>query len=326
LLISRLEEAIKDDDSVEIIYNHLIKNLEGYTRQFDVFMKSTINGFPIEIAIECKEYGNDKPVGVELIESFQCKCQRVPSINSKAFVSRTGYTKGAIKAAKVFGVSLFNIETVSSSDLLEIVKPLNFYLQKRYLRIVEVTIVDLDYHGILLNSYDDHFIQFEDYGDQVSVRQLCVSYLLNLSVKDWNAWFVKTHEDKTTARKCGYKIAPRIQMKISGPEANGELKWLIFIAEIYEEIVELSRDETKQYKVLGSEKSKADFVEMSGITKDGERINAEVIMDPKKKIVTINVNLIDDKRIVCSETDSFNLDLILNEVIDSGNSNSGNPN
>lgn len=317
LLISHLEEATKDYDSVEIIHDHHVKNLEGYSRQFDVFVKSIIQGFLIEIAIECKEYGQRKPVGVELIESFQCKCQRVPTINRKVFVSKTGYSKGAAKAAKVFGITLMNIETLKFSDLLEIVKPLNFYLQKRYLRIVEVTTVDLENFGIILSSYDDHFIQFEDFGEQVSVRQLCVSYLLNLPLNDWNSWFVKT-DDHAIARGCGYYIKPRIQMKISGPQVNGEQKWLSFIAQISEEIVELSReDETKQYKVLGSEKFKAEFIEMSGTSEDGEKVKAELILDPNKMTVTVNVNLIDNKLIICSETDSFNLELLLKEDQDS---------
>lgn len=157
LLISRLEESIKDENVV-VYADHNVENLEGFSRQFDVYIKSNIQGYQIEIAIECKEYGRDA-VDVEKIESFSCKCQRVPSINKMVFVSQTGYTKGAIAAAKVYGITLLNIDKLEQAELTNIIQPINFKLQKRFIRIIKVVANKLDRTGKLITNFDTNTIE-----------------------------------------------------------------------------------------------------------------------------------------------------------------------
>ena len=75
LLVHRIENSIKNDETIIIETNKYIENIEGFKRQIDVFITSTINSYPIGIAIECKDHS--KIIDVEKIESFKCKCQRI---------------------------------------------------------------------------------------------------------------------------------------------------------------------------------------------------------------------------------------------------------
>ena len=305
LLISRLEESIKDEDVI-VYADHNIENLEGFSRQFDVYIKSNIQGYQIEIAIECKEYGRDA-VDVEKIESFMCKCQRIPSINKMVFVSQTGYSKGAIAAAKVYGISLLNIDTLDQGQLTNIIQPLNFKLQKRFIRIIKVVANKPDRTGKLITNFDTNTIEFEGYGKEVSIREFCTSFIVNLDLKQWESFF-KSSADKSIPVDCSYLIFPEAPMIIGCEHDKDQYSRMALKTEIHEEIIELAKTGTKVYKEFNSEEAKLEFVQLEGEDKDGRKAIGELIMSKDKPLLTINFSLIEDKKIVCSESNTYNLD------------------
>ncbi|WP_276963693.1 restriction endonuclease [Chryseobacterium sp.] len=117
-LVRIVEEVYKTNPNTKVHSNYKIPNESGNKREIDVLIESTINNFEIKIAIECKEY--KAKVSVEKIEAFNSKCQRIPSINKKIFVSQIGFQKDAIDAAKNFGISLYTFDDIQSnaSDIL----------------------------------------------------------------------------------------------------------------------------------------------------------------------------------------------------------------
>ncbi|MCT3991088.1 restriction endonuclease [Elizabethkingia anophelis] len=112
-LVRIVEEVYKTNPNTRIYSNYKIPNESGNKREIDILIESTINNFDIKIAIECKEYSTN--VTVEKIEAFNSKCQRIPSINKKIFVSQTGFQRDAIDAAKTFGISLYTFDDIQNN-------------------------------------------------------------------------------------------------------------------------------------------------------------------------------------------------------------------
>lgn len=115
-LVKLIQETLKNSPDTKVYSNHKIKDNSGSLREIDVFIDSIINKFNIKIAIECKEYKS--PVSVDKIEAFITKCQRIPEINKRIFVSQSGYQSGAVKAAQEFGIELYNIDNIPSEVIL----------------------------------------------------------------------------------------------------------------------------------------------------------------------------------------------------------------
>ncbi len=109
--IRLVQETLKNSPNTKIFSNYKIENESGNLREFDIIIESIVNDFQIRIAIECKDHINPIPVG--LIESFESKCSRIKSINKKVFISRNGYQKDSIDAARTFGIELLTAEKVS---------------------------------------------------------------------------------------------------------------------------------------------------------------------------------------------------------------------
>jgi len=104
-LIRLVEEVYQSNPETKIYSNYKIENTAGNKREIDLFITSFINNFEISIAVECKEYKNK--VSVDKIEAFKTKCDRIPAINKKIFVSENGFQKDAIDCAKTFGIELY---------------------------------------------------------------------------------------------------------------------------------------------------------------------------------------------------------------------------
>lgn len=116
ILLKIIQETFKDSVTTQIHHDYKIPNIDGNKRQIDVLIEGRINDFEIVIAIECKDH--NRPIPAEKIEAFKGKCDRLPRINKKIFVSTSGYQKDAIKAAATFSIELFDLKTISK----EIVK------------------------------------------------------------------------------------------------------------------------------------------------------------------------------------------------------------
>lgn len=115
-IVSLIQKTLINVPDTKLFTNHKVKNTSGREREFDLFIESRINDMLIQIAIECKDYKTAIPVG--LIESFHGKCSRIPSINKKVFVSKSGFQKDAINAAKEFGIELFELNKIDKEIIL----------------------------------------------------------------------------------------------------------------------------------------------------------------------------------------------------------------
>lgn len=114
-LVRLVQEALKDIPDTKIYSNHKLVNESGNKREFDVVIQSCINGFPIQIVIECKDY--KRKVSVDKIEAFQANCQRVAGISKKVFVSSKGFQKDAYDSAKYFDIELIIFKNIHKADI-----------------------------------------------------------------------------------------------------------------------------------------------------------------------------------------------------------------
>jgi len=115
-LVRLIQDTLKDSPNTIIYSNNKLKNASGRKREFDILIETTVNSFTVKIAIECKDYKT--AVSVEKIEAFEGKCQRIPDINKKVFVSSKGYQRDAINAAKEFGIELYKVEDIDASKII----------------------------------------------------------------------------------------------------------------------------------------------------------------------------------------------------------------
>jgi hypothetical protein len=115
-LLRLIHETIKDPQLTHVYSNYKIPNNSGQKRELDILIDTTLNGFNVKVAIECKDYS--KSVPVEKVEAFNSKCNRIPEINKKVFVSSSGFQKDAVLAAKEFGIELIDFKVISPSIIL----------------------------------------------------------------------------------------------------------------------------------------------------------------------------------------------------------------
>lgn len=116
-IVALIQESLKSFPDVQILPNYRIKNKSGRKREIDVLLITDINGFEIKIAIECKDYKSSIPV--EKIEAFNSKCARIEGVSKKVFVSTNGYQADSIEAAKDFEIELFDLEDISTDEILK---------------------------------------------------------------------------------------------------------------------------------------------------------------------------------------------------------------
>ncbi len=110
-----LEESFKDSPDTTVRQNVRLINVDGKRREFDVVVDSTLNGHTIRIAIECKDYKGK--VAVEKVEAFKTKCDSVPSINVRVFVSKNGFQSGVYDVANRYGISLHMLSEMDSQTV-----------------------------------------------------------------------------------------------------------------------------------------------------------------------------------------------------------------
>src|SRR6476646_4220194 len=123
-LVKLIQESYRDKKETQILQRHKLLNTDGRKREFDVVIKTSSNNYPFLVVIECKD--SAKPTPVDKIEAFITKCNRIPSINKKIFVSRSGYHVDAVNAAKGAGIILYQFKDIDSSTIQSWVDDLNF--------------------------------------------------------------------------------------------------------------------------------------------------------------------------------------------------------
>ncbi|MDQ3703938.1 MAG: restriction endonuclease [Chloroflexota bacterium] len=88
----------------------------GTKREIDVLLTSTIAGYAVGVAVECKN--ERKPIGVQSIDAFIGKLQHVGiPVQHGVFVSASGYTKVAVERALACGLRLLTLTGLTSDRL-----------------------------------------------------------------------------------------------------------------------------------------------------------------------------------------------------------------
>lgn len=103
--------AIKVDENVR-----LRPVAGGRPREIDILLRSSVAGYPIQIAIECKN--ECQTVGVGEIDAFIAKLQHVGlPVQTSIFVSSVGFTRGARERARVAGMRLLVLTGLTDDRL-----------------------------------------------------------------------------------------------------------------------------------------------------------------------------------------------------------------
>ncbi len=114
-LVMFLEQSFKDNPNTTIRQNAKLKDQGGIEREFDIVIDSALNGYPIRIVIECKDY--KRKVEMAEIEAFKTKSDSVPSIHRRVIVSKSGFQSNAIEIANRYGISLHTLAELESADV-----------------------------------------------------------------------------------------------------------------------------------------------------------------------------------------------------------------
>lgn len=94
-----------------------LKN-EQRKREIDVLLSTEVAGYPVRLAIECKN--EDKPVGTQRIDEFIGKLQDIGiPVSHGIYVSSTGYTSTGLERALEAGIRPLTLEGLTS-DRLEV--------------------------------------------------------------------------------------------------------------------------------------------------------------------------------------------------------------
>lgn len=302
LLVARIEDAKKKNPNIIVRQDVNLESKEGNKRQFDALIESELNEYKITIAIESKEYTN--PVGVDKLGEFKSKCDSVNQVDKMIFTSISGYSKPAIKYAEANGIELVNISDLTSDDVFSWTLPMKFYLQKRFV-LLKTCIARNGVHGEHITSPKSHQITFKGDPFEDTVHGLCVNYVVNQPRGEWESHF-KGVSDKTQKKEISYVIFPKSQMSISCKHKTEDYEDLIFKADIWEELIELQKSSTKEYKKMSSKNADAKFIQLKGKT-ETQKVEGEIIISPDKPIITVNVNLIENGEIVALDSTSFNI-------------------
>lgn len=99
-------------------YHEVTKNVFYQTnngrREFDIVAKAKLFGAEVATAIECKDH--KRPLDISFVDGFESKLRDTPICNG-VIVSRSGFTKNAIKKARNLGIQLYRLdETANFSD------------------------------------------------------------------------------------------------------------------------------------------------------------------------------------------------------------------
>ena len=89
-LVERIVARMHDRPGIKVEINVFLRphHAKGSKREIDILITSEVAGYPVQIAIECKN--KKKPVGIDYIDAFVGKLNYV-GIRHGIYVSSTGY-------------------------------------------------------------------------------------------------------------------------------------------------------------------------------------------------------------------------------------------
>lgn len=172
IVIQVIQESLKNSNNTRISQGIELTDNAGLRREFDVLIESIINNFALTIAIECKDYKNK--VSIDKIEAFETKCNAVPQINKKVFISRSGFKSGAKIKAKFCGIELLELEKINNDHIKEWVLPdmIRPYNIKRTLAKPDVRFVKEKY-----NFHPDDITYFNNTETKKSIKEFMMEII-----------------------------------------------------------------------------------------------------------------------------------------------------
>lgn len=111
--LTEILELSLSDTETQIFRNKKITDLDGITREIDIYIETKINKRKFNIVIECKNYKKDLNINIDHIGAFYEKCNRLPNINKLIFLTTSDYQEGAITKAKSRNIELYRITSES---------------------------------------------------------------------------------------------------------------------------------------------------------------------------------------------------------------------
>lgn len=111
-VVFEIQKSFAND--AEVKFDDKIDGQDSKTkRQVDISIKKHIAQYPIFIAIECKDIKD--PVDVTEIESFCTKIKDIRA-NRGVMISSSGFTKAALKTAKIHAIDAYRLIDTKSID------------------------------------------------------------------------------------------------------------------------------------------------------------------------------------------------------------------
>ena len=118
-IVERIVALMHEQPGVTVERNKFLPPLHGNgrKREIDVLITGDLAGYPIQIAIECKD--ESEPIGSPKIDAFVGKLLYLGiSSRQSIYVSAHGYTTGAIERAEEAGIRLLTLRTLTDAGLV----------------------------------------------------------------------------------------------------------------------------------------------------------------------------------------------------------------
>jgi hypothetical protein len=117
-IIERIVALMHEQPGVTVERNKFLPPVHGRgrKREIDILITGDLAGYPIQIAIECKDEA--KAIGSPKIDAFVGKLHYLGiSTRQSIYVSAHGYTTGAIERAVEAGIKLLTLRNLTDADL-----------------------------------------------------------------------------------------------------------------------------------------------------------------------------------------------------------------
>ena len=120
-IVEQLVAAMHKTPDVKVETNVYLSTLDGKAeREIDILVSSKVAGYPVNIAIECKN--EKKPTGVDQIDAFVGKLKHIGiPTQYGVFVSSSRYRSGAIARAQEAGIKTLLLKD-TTEELSQIVR------------------------------------------------------------------------------------------------------------------------------------------------------------------------------------------------------------
>lgn len=129
-LVEKIAAMLHESAEVRVERNVFLPPLNGdpeRKREIDVLLTSHVAGYPVRIAIECKNEGS--AIGVEFIDAFVGKLDDVGIPHQHGiFIAATGYTSGALDRAKAKGIRTLILTGLTEDRLNEVISQAYQYM------------------------------------------------------------------------------------------------------------------------------------------------------------------------------------------------------